>query len=129
MINIEAIKADREAGTPGPWFIGKHSIGPKGEFGFLRHVVDMQWHDEQGHADARRIARVPKLEDALIASKEREDALLARVADLEDALQCIDTLALFTDLLDDIEIHMAEVAKAALAKPGDAPKVEPKEGE
>jgi len=57
---------------------------------------------------------------ALMADR---DTLTARVAELEAALQRIAALAMITDLLDDIEIHMAEVAKAALTKPGDAPKV------
>ena len=74
-IDIEQIRADREAGTQGPW-----------------HVVE-DWHGEdvQGYninnpcveivgcegllgckgIDARRIARVPELEDALIEADEK----------------------------------------------------------
>ena len=52
--------------TPGPWVVGKNIIGSRDEYGFNRHIVSMEWKDEQGAADSRLIAAAPDLLDALI---------------------------------------------------------------
>jgi len=122
MIDIDAIKADREAGTPGPWeaelfFKAKNNDGSLHESWKIARVQRSVYGTILPE-DARRIARVPDLEDAVIASKEREDALLARVAELEIDLNKVASLFETAS----IRLKVAEEeARAALAKPGDAP--------
>lgn len=88
MSMIEDIKRDREAGTPGPWGNGRTgeeqrlilSRGGKG-----RYVCNVQifqtprhmglWEEDSREANARRIARVPELEAALLAAEELADAV------------------------------------------------------
>lgn len=91
-IDIEQIKADREAGTKGPW-----SVESDGHYPVIRknfredHHMDvcgpvhgyMYSRDEDGEqrANARRIARVPDMEDALIEAKTAFDAIVQRSHD------------------------------------------------
>jgi len=125
MINIDAIKADREAGTPGPWEQdGRPIEGRRKKDGRIVTVCMMIDFDAYGNdvidlvssednANARRIARVPELENAVIA-------LTVRVAALEAALH--DVIA--TDHhnhYDGPPARYVQIARAALAKPGDAP--------
>jgi hypothetical protein len=80
---IDQIRADREAGTPGPWRQdADHDIcHDKDGDGVLWTIAYPRWPDindrhitwEQCHADARRIARVPDLESAYLASAVRID--------------------------------------------------------
>ena len=59
---IDAIKADREAGTPGPWWVDfamECVAGPPEYLGIC--------FDFCNEADMFRIARVPGMEDAIIA--------------------------------------------------------------
>jgi len=114
MINIEAIKADREAGTPGDWYSAENGDVLSNYDESFDVVVAKVFGP-----DIRRIARVPELEDAVIASKEREDALLARVTELEKAL------VMFASWdhcwPGNINLETAcNLARAALAKPADA---------
>lgn len=75
---IEQIKADREAGTPGPWRRGQDGnprvYGPDGS-GIHSGLLMSEAGDVfKGPANARRIARVPDIEAALL---DAEPALLA----------------------------------------------------
>jgi len=155
MIDIEAIKADREAGTPGKWsdkgtkngewsvshdddcmwcFVGPKGKNPAAAIIMLSNVY------RAGHrldANARRISRLPDLEEAVIAAKEREDALLARVVELEvalikkivrvvgleAALRFYDCSGACDECTEDKRdrVYCGWTARAALAKPGDAP--------
>jgi len=167
MVDIDAIKADREAGTPGPWSVFVDDSGDKWTGwplsvncdsiddktvvrtgGFWPYEWDAKTSQHEAVANARRIARVPDLENAVIENAfEREldrvvlaetlaerDALTARVAELEAdrdkmkaALEYIldgygfnppDFRQVDGELVDD---WITEAARAALAKPGDAP--------
>lgn len=86
---IDEIKRDREAGTPGPWALQKAEVSETpfdwwihcdgfGALGYRtgnksRHNGVTSW----GHRieDARRIARVPDMEAALLAAEELAEAL------------------------------------------------------
>ena len=78
MSMIEDIKRDREAGTPGPWRTSK--VNPSRVFGPDSQPVmdrDPTFSQEvKFEANARRIARIPDLEAALLAADE-----LARAVD------------------------------------------------
>lgn len=76
---IEKIKADREAGTPGPFVISFESIDPEwcvvttagGSIFANVHSAG------NGETNARRIARVPEMEASLLAAEELAQALEA----------------------------------------------------
>lgn len=86
MTLIEQIKRDREAGTPGPWGRRPHwadddgrEVFPRADekppFGEWTAIATVTAHDdtdygEKAEANARRIARVPQLEAALLAAEE-----------------------------------------------------------
>lgn len=93
---FEQIKADREAGTPGDWgyqnapFTSENAIGDefwiygpetawgRNSFAELRYGCEEAQEDGDLEANARRIARVPKLEKiALEAEQMRIDLLIA----------------------------------------------------
>ena len=87
---IDDIKRDREAGTPGNWVVETYDAGDRSWWAGMPSVgadeeqdcsivhwdgfVQKHWRsangDNQIHANARRIARVPAMEDALIAAVE-----------------------------------------------------------
>lgn len=75
---LDQIKADREAGTPGPWaWEGGEMVCADGKV--IDHVsYEGMWfarYDEaEDAANARRIARVPDMEAALLAAGELADA-------------------------------------------------------
>lgn len=91
---IDDIKRDSEAGTRGPWF-SLPQCGPRVETNFarvfaadddLRYIADcrdsLNFHSKtDNETNARRIARVPAMEAALLAA---EDAMLW----LEASLGC-----------------------------------------
>ena len=92
MTLIDDIRADRGAGTPGPWRIGNHDpmrgiwIGGSNENGgavlpylWFGHTINFP---NEYEANARRIARVPELEDAY-------ESVLEENARLRDALSSI----------------------------------------
>jgi len=138
VVDIEAIKADREAGTPGPWYIDTRESRTDGNTGFVHYdpprVVlhtklqpaickcHLQGGDDpdQAIANAHRIARVPELEDAVIA-------LTARVAALEVVLAFYANSKWEEDYPGGIKygdgtfLDYGDHARAALAKPGNAP--------
>lgn len=81
---IDDIKRDREAGTPGPWGAalerGCHGVIaqslPEGGANFVALVgngSDNPDREESRFANARRIARVPEMEAALIAAPHLAD--------------------------------------------------------
>lgn len=101
MTLIEQIKADREAGTKGPWTEMHDHPDPAtaaslanirseaNECGYaadIAHVFGCDYifdgRQEQKH-NARRIARVPDMEEALLAAEELANAIKA-VIDLEN---------------------------------------------
>lgn len=98
---IAAVRADRETGTPGPWKLdtyqskylsrenkGCHLISGPGWAYFARIWVRLMDTDENtpvGEANARRIARVPDMESAILALAAERDALLAETATLTNS--------------------------------------------
>lgn len=85
MTLIDDIRKDREAGTPGEWRVldGKHSLQIHSEKHWIANIKceSCPAHED---ANARRIARVPEMEAALIAADEalqKADALVALVAE------------------------------------------------
>lgn len=76
---IDDIRKDREAGTPGPWvfdgvFIEDNSAS------LVCDLLSSTHTDQQLNANARRIARVPEMEAALIAADELASAAVAWMA-------------------------------------------------
>lgn len=79
---IEQIKADREAGTAGPWCTDTEDQGGAGSDAYVSVGDGSQYvariicyspltlHDRPYKENARRIARVPDMEAALIAADE-----------------------------------------------------------
>ena len=71
MTLIDKIKADREAGTAGDWHVGKdHDAGINRGFfvaGCGRILLNIVGDKSSNDTDARRIARVPDMEAALLA--------------------------------------------------------------
>lgn len=96
---LDQIKADREAGTPGPWaWEGGEMVCADGKV--IDHVsYEGMWfarYDEaEDAANARRIARVPDMETALLAAGELADKLEAMDAQDDGALLDTD----FDDLM------------------------------
>lgn len=88
MISDE-IQKDRETGTPGPWHIGSNN--PSRVFDLAGNPViqrDPSFRDaERCEANARRIARVPELEEAYLALTAENAELKKWVAELEAALK------------------------------------------
>lgn len=92
MTLIEQIKKDREAGTPGPWCVPDQTYSRKltveidgrnegdllipcpgsgGAMSYTGEVCTLSWMGtEIWDANARRIARVPDMEAALLAADE-----------------------------------------------------------
>jgi len=130
-MDIDAIKADREVGTPGKWSDKetKHNewsishdddcmwcfVGPEGKNPVVA-VIMLSNVYRAGHrldANARRIARVPELEDAVIA-------LTARVAEMREALgDMVDLFSADNILRKGTHLNATlQLARIALAKPG-----------
>lgn len=110
---VEQIKADREAGTPGKWESeagsGPVSVWSKSSLGVWSHHKfdaavalndderepdDEKWLcgiwgelGSEDFANARRIARVPDLEDAYLAAHARIEAQAALIAELTRELR------------------------------------------
>lgn len=76
---IDHIKADREAGTLGLWeyFTFEGVAGVTGEVRDIAHCSGFNTicSESEEEANARRIARVPTLEAALLAADELADAV------------------------------------------------------
>jgi hypothetical protein len=101
MTLIEQIKADREAGTAGPWAKMHDHPDPAvaASLARIRSKDDRVWSGneialvfccdyindgrQEQEYNARRIARVPDMEEALLAADELADAIKA-VIDLEN---------------------------------------------
>lgn len=92
---IDDIKRDREAGTPGPWALETvptscgvcHKIGEwpsRGQHKFSSACVYEDYppttlgHASEPQSNARRIARVPELEAAVLAAEDLAEAVDAR---------------------------------------------------
>lgn len=105
MIDFDALRADRAAGTPGPWDAalerGCHGIIAAvlpHETNFVAIVgnsTDTPEREPMRFANARRIARLPDLEDAVLALHEENQrlqraVLAAEARGLERAAQSID---------------------------------------
>lgn len=105
MTLIDDIKRDREAGTPGDWQcleegVNSWSITP--ECNSLRFVADELCNVH----DARRIARVPRMEAALLAAEECERVLTAMA----------NRVSLYSGGHDDKLVNDAEEAITAFRK-------------
>ena len=106
--------ADREAGTPGEWFINGPTWNQivwtdnETRLCFMTHSNGL--NDARDEANARRIARVPLLEAEIIR-------LTARVERLEGAL--MDIRSHYTH---DQSAFAGLVARAALSAPTEEPK-------
>lgn len=86
---IEQIKADREAGTQGPWCTDTEDQGGAGSDAYVSVGNGSQYvariicyspltlHDRPYKENARRIARVPGMEAALIAADDLAKAYVA----------------------------------------------------
>lgn len=79
MTLIEQIKADRGAGTAGPWVIDDGYITT------IKYFIAVCSVSGGVPADKRRIARVPDMEEALLAADE-----LAKAVDHERNMPCQD---------------------------------------
>lgn len=79
MIDIDNLKADREAGTPGPWVLeypdATWGIVPGSKRGYIFMSCFFEKGDGHDVRNARRIARVPDLETAVIAAEALADAV------------------------------------------------------
>lgn len=94
MIDIEQMKRDREAGSPGPWRLGSwgdnvFGTGANDEWISVCRVKrdDAQIEESQDAVDARRISRVPDMEDTILeqqAEIERLKAALREIADITE---------------------------------------------
>ena len=79
MTLIEQIKADREAGTPGPWHKVGASVQKSPNESAIAVCVSAGDRDRiEASENARRIARVPDLEAALLAAEELAGAALSQ---------------------------------------------------
>ena len=77
MTIFDDIRKDREAGTPGDWRMHYDEDGYTGEIrGTLDSDYDRCIADWVGIYDARRIARVPRLERIALAAEQVVDAVL-----------------------------------------------------
>ena len=88
-IDIAALVGDREAGTKGPWFAESGHVQQNGQLYWQvtdgsDAIVQNQfcWCRGNHDANARRIARVPDMEDALIAQDSELRRLQAELAHL-----------------------------------------------
>ena len=92
-IDIAALVADREAGTKGPWFAESGHVQQNGQLYWQvtdgsDAIVQNQfcWCQGNHDANARRIASVPDLEDALIEQAETIKRLTEALVDAQDAM-------------------------------------------
>ena len=109
MIDIEQLRADIAAGTPGPWV----NDGPTwnaiiwsdngNRIAFMAHSNGL--NDARDEANARRIARVPDLEAAYLAQNERIKALESAISAAERQVRNGRTMA---------AMHILQDARAAL---------------
>lgn len=92
MTLIDKIKADMEAGTKGPWRFGRryNSIVSDDNTGhddsqsvglYCGHLVCESVRKE---SNARRIARVPEMEAALLAAEDAVNGLVALLSNIMD---------------------------------------------
>ena len=110
---IEQMKADIEAGTPGPWRAGQHGnfrvYGPDGigeHSGLIAEVL-------KGKANAYRIARVPDLEAEALRLREA----LIHINAMDPEYHGIDRFS--DDDLRGIVLEMGREARAALSREPD----------
>lgn len=75
-INLDELRADREAGTDGPWHEAYDDDNGQAVVSGEHTEICTCWHhsvgsiEKQMHANARRIARLPDLEAAYIEAVE-----------------------------------------------------------
>jgi hypothetical protein len=105
MIDLDEMKRDMEAGTQGPWVSGHYED--------IAEEIEVQTAESEYVAsidcdgcfdgkiakcilvNARRIARVPDMEAAIIAQAATIEALTARVAKADELAVATDKLARF----------------------------------
>lgn len=97
MIDLDQLRKDREAGTKGPWkthLVDDTSIVSNDGIDVATTCDSSNVEREDAYnieyermeADARRIARVPEMEDTIIAQAERIEALEAVLGRIPGAL-------------------------------------------
>lgn len=88
----EQIKADRKAGTPGPWHVdmsyqwpSKVRAAPPFNERWICDACLQPSSDDQSYtlANARRIARVPEIDSRILADAEATDHLIKRLKALQ----------------------------------------------
>jgi len=89
---IAAMKADMEAGTPGPWRVGPvDDTRVEASDGSEVAQIDGDYNEPDlwpiMEANARRIARVPAIEGTIIEQAERIAALEAEISDLKTSVR------------------------------------------
>lgn len=107
---IEQIKRDREAGTPGPWAAKKSAFEVFNvDHGEMKYEIAADFtliaalYSSDIDPDARRIARVPAMEEALLAAEKLADGFELLIQDLmndeeADADNLADALCNLVDL-------------------------------
>lgn len=92
---IDDIKRDREAGTPGPWRTGvwQGDDWPEKRWSVYKHpegaavCISPRYADHEDLTDARRIARVPDMEERILSDAAYITALEAQLAEAKEALR------------------------------------------
>lgn len=109
MTLIDDIKRDREAGTPGPWFFHRdelmHEVHPMGSYDligiFTQDDTGNTWQADEGNA--RRIARVPAMEEALLAAVDALKALKFAMGPDGELSDCTKAMELCSSVLGKLE--------------------------
>ena len=104
-LDVELIKRDADAGTPGPWGVPDQTYrrhltveithddlvqcpGSNGAMSYTDTICTLEWSNTpEWETNARRIARVPELEAAFIEHTAEIAALKEQVARYEVALR------------------------------------------
>lgn len=121
MTLLDQIKADREAGTPGPWAYEAHGDTIQYGVGVCHAISDIEMAfplsghvdsdvmvtdpvcvEVNGQTNASRIARVPDMEAALLAAGEFAEAfdLFDQIGDQQSVARMYDSLAAFRSAIE-----------------------------
>lgn len=108
-IDIEQLRSDMEAGTDGPWINAEGSIRSRSGVPCVSVIVAA---NENPEADARRIARLPDLEQAYLDLREQNRKL-------REVLREIAEIKPHHAGQTPNEYHFQQKARAALAEGGE----------
>ena len=126
-LNPGAIRADMEAGTPGPWRAARPDSA-NGWWVIFTDADDVGTVDESGdggfeEVTARRIARLPDLEQGYLDKVDENAALRARAEaaealrrEVNDVAQTMEQLAARSSRLRDTLAPLAKRLRAPLDK-------------